>query len=76
ALSVEFLAEILFVEAPNPNLLCLLNFSLKFSLLGPQPQLALSVEFLAEILFVGGPNTKIYGNFYVLIIQWLYVKKV
>ncbi|MDK8623808.1 hypothetical protein, partial [Staphylococcus epidermidis] len=61
--SVEFPGKILFVGAPNPNLLCLLNFSLKFSLLGPQPQLALSVEFLAEILFVGAPILKYMETF-------------
>ncbi|EJE32575.1 hypothetical protein HMPREF1390_06681 [Staphylococcus epidermidis NIH08001] len=42
---------------PIPNLLCLLNFSVKFSLLGPHPQLALLVEFLSEILFVGAPSS-------------------
>ncbi|APT17720.1 hypothetical protein BUM85_03215 [Staphylococcus epidermidis] len=57
-------------------MLCLLNFYLKFSLLGPQPQLDLSVEFLSEILFVGTPILNYMETFYVLIIQWLYVKKV
>ncbi|ARJ26303.1 hypothetical protein B7469_00955 [Staphylococcus lugdunensis] len=32
-----------------------MNFFLKFSLLGPRPQLALLDEFLFEILFVGAP---------------------
>ena len=41
-----------------------------------QPQLALSVEFLSEILYVGAPILNYMENFYVLIIQWLYVKKV
>ncbi|ARJ10491.1 hypothetical protein B7466_01510 [Staphylococcus lugdunensis] len=41
---------------PNPNLLCLAKFCSKFSLLGPQPQLALLGEILLEILFVGAPT--------------------
>ncbi|MDU5337773.1 MAG: hypothetical protein E6154_02215, partial [Staphylococcus epidermidis] len=52
ALPGEFLSEILCVGAPNPNLLCLVNFSVKFFVLGPEPQLALSGEFLSEILYV------------------------
>ena len=50
---MEFLGEILFVEAPNPNLPCPWNFSVKFSLLGPRTPTCLPVEFLGEILFVG-----------------------
>ncbi|OLF30425.1 hypothetical protein BSZ10_07300 [Staphylococcus aureus] len=38
-------------------MLCLLNFLVKFSLLGPHSQLALLVEFLSEILFAGAPPT-------------------
>ncbi|APT17116.1 hypothetical protein BUM85_09545 [Staphylococcus epidermidis] len=41
---------------PNPNLLCLWNFSLNFLMLGPQPQLALSVEILVEFPYVGAPT--------------------
>ncbi|ARJ27912.1 hypothetical protein B7469_09460 [Staphylococcus lugdunensis] len=39
----------------HPNLLCLVNFFSKFSLLGPPHQLALIDEMLFAFLFVGAP---------------------
>ena len=61
---------------PQPQLALSVEFLYEILFVGPQPQLALSVEFLSEILYVGAPILNYMENFYVLIIQWLYVKKV
>ncbi|ARJ14059.1 hypothetical protein B7468_06960 [Staphylococcus lugdunensis] len=57
---VAFLFESLFVGAPHPNLLCLLNFFSKFSLLGPSPQLALFGEMRFAFLSVRAPVKDIF----------------
>ncbi|KXA39877.1 hypothetical protein HMPREF3225_00487 [Staphylococcus lugdunensis] len=51
---VEFLIEILFVEAPQ--LALSIGFLLESLFVGAPPQLAVLVEFLIEILFVEAPG--------------------